>query len=102
MPSSVKVDESGEIIYDEDGYISYSMDAYDYEAYGYVFGAYPVRMGIFYDTNVECECLIYRGAESSSKIMHEWLPDGTMTLYLESPEPGDSGRLSLHAFAAAK
>lgn len=96
VPSSVAVDENGEIAYDEDGFISYSMDAYDYEAYGYVFGAYPVRMGIFYDTNVECEGLIYRGSESASKIMHEWLSDGTLSIYLDSPEPGDSGKLSLH------
>ena len=95
IPTSVQVDENGEIVYDENGYVHYSMDGYDYAAYGYVFGAYPVRMGIFYDTNVECDGLIYRGAESTSKIMHEWLPDGTLSLYLESPEPGDSGRLSL-------
>lgn len=96
VPRGVEVDENGEIVYDEDGILNYSLDAYDYEAYGYVFGAYPVRMGIFYDTNVECDGLIYRGAESASKIMHEWSSDGVLTLYLESPEPGDSGKLSLH------
>lgn len=97
VPSAVQVDENGAIVYDEGGYINYSMDAYDFKAYGYVFGAYPVRMGIFYDTNVECDGLIYRGAESTSKIMHEWLSDGTLSIYLESPEPGDSGKLSLAA-----
>ena len=96
VPLGVTVDENGEIVYDENGFLSYSLDAYDYEAYGYVFGAYPVRMGIFYDTNVECDGLIYRGAESQSKIMHEWLSDGSLSIYLDSPEPGDSGRLSLH------
>ncbi len=96
IPLGVTVDENGEIVYDENGFLSYSLDAYDYEAYGYVFGAYPVRMGIFYDTNVECDGLIYRGAESQSKIMHEWLSDGSLSIYLDSPEPGDSGRLSLH------
>jgi len=73
------------------------LEAYDYEAYGYIFGAYPVRMGIFYDTNVECDGLIYRGAESTSKIMHEWLDDGALSIYLDSPLPGDSGKLSLAA-----
>ena len=96
VPRGVAVDEAGEIVYDEDGYLSYSLDSYDYEAYGYVFGAYPVRMGIFYDTNVECDGLIYRGVESQSKIMHQWLSDGTLEIYLDSPEPGDSGKLSLH------
>ena len=96
VPLGVTVDENGEIVYDENGFLSYSLDAYDYEAYGYVFGAYPVRMGIFYDTNVECDGLIYRGAESQSKIMHEWLSDGSLSIYLDSPEPGDSGKLSLH------
>ena len=96
VPLGVTVDENGEIVYDENGFLSYSLDAYDYEAYGYVFGAYPVRMGIFYDTNVECDGLIYRGAESQSKIMHEWLSDGSLSIYLDSSEPGDSGKLSLH------
>lgn len=93
---ALTLDESGAIVYDEDGFLSYNLETYDFAAYGYVFGAYPVRMGIFYDTNAECDGLIYRGAESASKIMHEWLPDGTLSVYLESPEPGDSGRLSLH------
>jgi len=72
------------------------MDGYDYGAYGYIYAAYPVRMGIFYDSNVECDGLIYRGAESASKLMHEWQADGSLSLYLDSAEPGDSGRLSLH------
>ena len=95
VPSAVKVDENGEIVYDESGILDYSMDAYAFESYGYIFGAYPVRMGIFYDTNVECDGLIYRGAESTSKIMHEWLADGSLSLYLEEPVPGDSGSVTL-------
>jgi len=97
LPRALTLDENGEIYYDENGLLDYNLEAYDYEAYGYIFGAYPVRMGIFYDTNVECDGLIYRGAESTSKIMHEWLDDGALSIYLDSPLPGDSGKLSLAA-----
>ena len=53
--------------------------------------------------NEKTEGLIYRGAESKSTIRYEWLDDSTLNLYLENPEPGDSGtcKLSLHPVAAA-
>ena len=96
VPSAIAVDESGEVIYDESGYFDYTLDGYDTGAYGYIYGAYPVKLGIFYSTNVESEGLIYRGTQSASKIIFEWQSDGTLILTLDSPEPGDSGKLSLH------
>lgn len=96
LPASVKVDENVEIAYTENGVIDYSLEGYDSGAYGYIFAAYPVKLGIFYTSNVESEGLIYRGTESESKIMFEWKSDGSLEIYLENPELGDTGKLSLH------
>ena len=80
------------------------VDEYPTAAYGYIYAAYPVKYGIFYTSDVEIEGLIYRGMESKSTIRYEWLDDSTLNLYLENPEPGDSGtcRLNLHTAAAAQ
>ena len=79
------------------------VDEYPNAAYGYIYAAYPVKYGIFYSSDVEVEGLIYRGMESKSSLRYEWLDDSTLNLYLENPEPGDSGtcRLNLHTVAAA-
>lgn len=68
---------------------------YPYAAYGQVFSAFPKHLGLFYTSNVEAEGLIYRGVESESKLLFEWLDDNTLHLYLENPEPGDSGSVKL-------
>lgn len=96
LPAAVKVDENGEIAYTESGVIDYSLDGYDSGAYGYIFAAYPVKLGIFYTSNAESEGMIYRGIESESKIMFEWQADGSLEIYLENPEPGDTGSVTLH------
>lgn len=96
VPSAVAVDENGAIVYDENGLLSYSLDAYDYGAYGYIYAAYPVKFGVFYSSDALSEGLIYRGVESESKLLYEWLDDSTLSLYLENPAPGDSGACRLH------
>lgn len=102
VPAAVKLDENGEIIYNDGGIVSYSLDAYDYEAYGYIYTAYPIKLGLFYTSNVPCEGLIYRGVESEAKILYDWLDDTTLSLYLDTPQPGDSGKVTLHTVAAAQ
>lgn len=72
-----------------------SLDDYPYGAYGYMFCAYPRKLGLFYDSNVSVEGLIYRGAESQSRLCYEWIDDTTVRFYLEDPEPGDSGEVLL-------
>lgn len=103
VPAGVPVDENGEIVYDESGILTYSLDSYDYETYGYIYAAYPIRGLFFYTSNVPSEGLVYRGVESSAKLLSDWVDDNTLSLYLENPEPGDSGtcRLSLHPAADA-
>ena len=95
IPSAVHLDENGQIIYHDSGILSYSLDNYDFSAYGYIYGAYPIRMGLFYTSNVSSEGLVYRGVESEAKLMSDWLDDSTLSLYLENAEPGDSGTCKL-------
>lgn len=70
-------------------------EGYPYSAYGYVYSAFPSQLGIFYRTDVDVEGLIYRGSESQAKLLYEWLDDTTVRFYLENPEPGDSGEVTL-------
>lgn len=95
VPAAVLRDENGEIIY-VDGIVSYNLDAYDYEAYGYIYAAYPIKLGLFYTSNVLSEGMIYRGVESEAKLLYDWTDDVTLNLYLENPQPGDSGSCTLH------
>lgn len=65
-------------------------------AYGYVYRAYPRVLGIFYNARADCQGAIYRGMESESKMRYEWREDGSLRLYLENAEVGDSGEVILY------
>lgn len=65
-------------------------------AYGYVYRAYPRVLGVFYKAKADCEGAIFRGMESESTMRYEWLEDGSLHLYLENAEVGDSGEIVLH------
>lgn len=65
-------------------------------AYGYVYYACPRVMGIFFNSNVRGDGVIYRGVESESTMRYEWRDDGSLRLYLENPEVGDSGEIILN------
>jgi len=72
-----------------------ALESYPYEAYGHVYIALPKKAGIFYTSNVEIEGEIYRGEASESGLFFEWLDDTTVRFYLENPEPGDSGEMTV-------
>lgn len=64
-------------------------------AYGYVYRAYPRVLGVFYKAKADCEGAIFRGMESESTMRYEWREDGSLRLYLENAEVGDSGEIIL-------
>lgn len=65
-------------------------------AYGYVYRAYPRVFGIFYNAKADCQGAIYRGVKSESTMRYEWREDGSLRLYLEGAEVGDSGEIILN------
>lgn len=71
------------------------LEAYDSEDFGYAYFAFPRVMGLFYTSNCEMEGAIYRGCESTAKLLYEWSDDAHLRLYLEEPLPGDEGEVLL-------
>lgn len=69
-------------------------EEYPRGAFGYVYTAYPKVMGLFYNKNADSQGQIYRGCESEAKLLYEWT-DGDVRFYLENPEVGDEGEISL-------
>lgn len=73
-----------------------ALESYPLEAYGHVYIALPKKLGIFYSSNVVVEGEIYRGEGSKSGLFFEWIDDNTVRFYLENPEPGDEGEMTLY------
>lgn len=71
------------------------LEAYDSEDFGYAYFALPRVLGIFYTSNCEMDGVIYRGCESTAKLLYEWTDDTHLRLYLEDPLPGDEGSSTL-------
>lgn len=71
------------------------LESYPEEAYGHVYIALPRKLGIFYTSNAQIEGEIYRGSASQSGLFFEWIDDTTVRFYLENPEPGDEGSMTL-------
>lgn len=69
---------------------------YPIEAYGYYIEAYPQKWNFFYEANADVEGRIFIGYASQAQLLYEWQDDATLRLYLENPEPGDSGEIILH------
>ena len=75
-------------------------DTYPEGAYGYVYKAYPVKMSIFYDADAAGEGEIYMGFKSEAKMLYDATPE-SLRIYIEFPEIGDSGTITVGAVGAA-
>lgn len=71
-------------------------DSYPDAAYGYVYRAYPVKLGIFYDADAAGEGEIYMGFSSQAKMLYD-ATEESMHIYVDSPEAGDSGSITVGA-----
>lgn len=70
------------------------------EHLGYAYMAYPRWGGLFYNRNQASQGELEIGCASSAQLMHRWDADGNLHLYVENPEPGDGGELTLVLKAA--
>lgn len=68
-------------------------DDYPTGAFGYVYRAYPTFAKFFYREKQPGEGEIYLGYESQAKLLYQWNDDGSVRLYLENAEIGDSGEI---------
>ena len=64
-------------------------------AYGYVYYAYPGELGVFYNSKADSQGEIYMGMESEARLLYERLDDGSLRIYIEDAEVGDSGEIIL-------
>ena len=62
---------------------------------GYSYFAAPKVMGMFYNKNVKTEGTLEIGVTSQAQLMYKWEGE-TLKLYIENPEPGDAGELTLN------
>ena len=65
------------------------------EDLGYSYFAAPKALGMFYDKNAKTDGTLEIGVTSQAQLMYKW--DGEkLVLYIENPEPGDAGELTLN------
>lgn len=70
-------------------------DEYPRGAFGYVYRAYPGWMNFFYLEKQVGDGEIYLGYESEAELRYEWGEDGSLKLWLDNAEVGDSGEILL-------
>ena len=68
---------------------------FEKEDLGYSYFAAPKVMGMFYNKNAKTEGILEIGVMSQAQLMYKWEGE-TLTLYIENPEPGDAGELTLN------
>ena len=68
---------------------------FEKEDLGYSYFAAPKVMGMFYNKNAKTEGILEIGVMSQAQLMYKWEGE-VLTLYIENPEPGDAGELTLN------
>lgn len=62
---------------------------------GYVYTAHPRCMHFFYNKKVAAEGVLEIGCASAAELKYDWQDADALHMYIENPENGDSGELSL-------
>ncbi len=70
-------------------------ESFGIEDLGYIYMAYPRWAGLFYNQNAAGEGSVEIGCASSALLMHRWTDGHCLYMYVESPEAGDGGELTL-------
>ena len=69
-------------------------EEYELSDLGVICRVYPRKLLLFYDSKHPSEGQIETGYASEALLKYEWNDDG-LHMYLENPEPGDEGELTL-------
>lgn len=67
-----------------------------YSDLGFRYSAYPKKLLFFYDSRADVSGELEIGVNSQAKLMHEWIDDNSLRLYIENPEIADGGEWHLN------
>lgn len=74
---------------------SSAADEYELSDLAYSYTAYPRVAAFFYNMKKPCDGSVEIGCRSEAKLMYDWPDEDTLHMYIENPEPHDSGELTL-------
>lgn len=70
-------------------------DAAKFEDLGYSYSAHPRVAHFFYNRKIQATGALEIGCASDAQLMYEWPEENVLYLYVDAPQPGDGGELTL-------